>query len=170
MRDDDLSRLFSITCNMPCCAGTLDRFAAFSSYQQHPWILKLATKLMQGDASVYRLLAKGPFSDSQPPKAIRAAHYTYKYSGRGICSYGSYQGFSNLFVICLISDGSCPEVSHIQRRETANLISRATGAFPALYLVGIRHMQVPRKQRQVNGSSGGAREKTISLRLLSATP
>jgi hypothetical protein len=59
------------------------RFAAFSSYQQHPWILKLATKLMQGDPGAYGLLAKGEFSHARPPKAIRAAHYTYKYSARG---------------------------------------------------------------------------------------
>uniref|UniRef100_A0A061SI24 Lipase maturation factor 1 n=1 Tax=Tetraselmis sp. GSL018 TaxID=582737 RepID=A0A061SI24_9CHLO len=58
-------------------------FAAMSSYEQHPWILKLAARLMQGDEAAYALLAHGPFSPANPPAAIRALHYTYKFSARG---------------------------------------------------------------------------------------
>ncbi len=45
-------------------------FAAFGSYQQHPWIVHLAVKLLAGDADVLGLLAENPFPN-QPPTFLR---------------------------------------------------------------------------------------------------
>ena len=57
-------------------------FAAFSSYQQHPWLLHLTSKLLVNDPLASSLLASNPFLEQKmgPPKFIRAEHYIYKYS------------------------------------------------------------------------------------------
>lgn len=61
-------------------------FAAFQSYQQCPWLVSLAHKLLQQDRLANTLLAKGgnPFADGEPPKFIRAELYLYEYE------YSSY--------------------------------------------------------------------------------
>eukprot|EP01038_Epipyxis_sp_PR26KG_P014960 gene14960-20125_t len=76
-------------------------FAAFQNYQYCPWIVHLSDKLLRGDSTVNRLLAKGgnPFYETvhnnnnqlfsndfnvtvigSPPKFIRAELYEYQYA------------------------------------------------------------------------------------------
>eukprot|EP01046_Picozoa_sp_COSAG06_P053054 COSAG06_NODE_9080_length_1992_cov_1.966191_2_plen_113_part_00 len=59
-------------------------FAAFGSYQQHPWLLHLIAKLLSDDrAAASSLLAPGgdPFAEMQKtPRFIRARHYEYQFT------------------------------------------------------------------------------------------
>ena len=59
-------------------------FAAFGSYQQHPWLLHLVAKLLSDDrAAASSLLAPGgdPFAERQKtPRFIRAQHYEYQFT------------------------------------------------------------------------------------------
>jgi hypothetical protein len=57
-------------------------FAAFSSYDQEPWIVHLTYKLLLGDRGVMRLLDNDPFPD-KPPKYIRAELYRYEFTRIG---------------------------------------------------------------------------------------
>ena len=57
-------------------------FAAMSSYQHHPWILKLIGKLLKGEKPIMSLMAPSPFSDA-PPKWIRADLYRYQFTSLG---------------------------------------------------------------------------------------
>ncbi len=41
-------------------------FSAFQSYQQNPWLLHLAGKVLAGDPMVQSLVAHNPFSDEPP--------------------------------------------------------------------------------------------------------
>jgi hypothetical protein len=59
-------------------------FAAFGSYQQHPWLLHLVAQLLSADrATTASLLAPNgdPFAAmQQTPRYIRAQHYEYKFT------------------------------------------------------------------------------------------
>ena len=57
-------------------------FAAFGSYQQHPWLIHLAVKLLQNDGLASGLLAHNPFLEDGggPPTYIRAQHFRYRYA------------------------------------------------------------------------------------------
>ena len=57
-------------------------FAAMSSYRNHPWILNLAAKLLEGDRPVLGLMGYNPFSD-KPPRYLRAELYRYRFPDRG---------------------------------------------------------------------------------------
>lgn len=47
--------------------------------QEHPWLLNLAVKLLQGDAQARGLLDTDPFAaPRQPPRFIKADHYRYR--------------------------------------------------------------------------------------------
>lgn len=54
-------------------------FAAFSSYEQHPWFVNFMAKLLQGDAKTLALLRHNPFPDA-PPAHVRAFLYEYRFS------------------------------------------------------------------------------------------
>lgn len=54
-------------------------FAAFSSYEQHPWFVNFMAKLLQGDAKTLALLRHNPFPDA-PPVHVRALLYEYRFS------------------------------------------------------------------------------------------
>jgi len=56
-------------------------FAAMQSPMQHPWLLRLVVKLLQGDPATLRLLRRDPFPEG-PPAAIRARLYRYRFSSR----------------------------------------------------------------------------------------
>jgi lipase maturation factor len=51
-------------------------FAAFSSYQQHPWFLHLLGELLNDNRAVLGLLRKNPFPE-KPPRYVRALRYEY---------------------------------------------------------------------------------------------
>jgi hypothetical protein len=57
-------------------------FAAMSSYDQHPWIVNLLSKLLQADPRTLGLLRHDPFSGA-PPKFVRAELYEYHFTKPG---------------------------------------------------------------------------------------
>jgi hypothetical protein len=57
-------------------------FAAFSNYQQHPWLLHLSYKLLQNDPLITSLIELNPFENKEPPTFIRAEHYVYEYASK----------------------------------------------------------------------------------------
>ncbi|NIP56515.1 MAG: hypothetical protein GWM92_00335 [Gemmatimonadetes bacterium] len=54
-------------------------FAAISPYPQHPWIMTLQQRLLEGDGAVPWLLARDPFPD-EPPGALRARLFRYRFT------------------------------------------------------------------------------------------
>jgi hypothetical protein len=56
-------------------------FAAMSSIDRQPWLLKLMAKLLEGDPKVLSLMGPSPFS--HPPKLIRARLYEYRFTRFG---------------------------------------------------------------------------------------
>lgn len=54
-------------------------FAAMSSIRAHPWLVRLAEKLLQGDKAVAKLLARDPFPEA-PPKYLRMRMYRYRFT------------------------------------------------------------------------------------------
>ena len=50
-----------------------------SNFRNHPWILSLVGKLLQGNEATLKLLDGNPFPDG-PPKHIRAEWYRYRFS------------------------------------------------------------------------------------------
>lgn len=54
-------------------------FASLSPYQNHPWFLNLIARLLQNSPEVVGLLESNPFG-SQPPLAIRALKYEFKFA------------------------------------------------------------------------------------------
>jgi hypothetical protein len=56
-------------------------FAALGDYRRNIWLGNLMTRLLEGEPSVLRLLAKNPF-DERPPKQIRAILYRYEFTTR----------------------------------------------------------------------------------------
>jgi lipase maturation factor len=57
-------------------------FAAMSSLPRHPWVARLAQKLLEGDRGVKTLLANDPFP-TRPPRHIRAELYEYHFTRWG---------------------------------------------------------------------------------------
>ncbi|XP_005108461.1 lipase maturation factor 1 [Aplysia californica] len=58
-------------------------FAAFQTYQQNPWLLHLAAKLLVNDEGVESLIAHNPFHNRDPPKFVRAEHCKYSFTKIG---------------------------------------------------------------------------------------
>jgi hypothetical protein len=56
-------------------------FAAMSSVRQHPWVIDLIARLLEGDRPTQRLLRDVPF-EGTPPAAIRARLYRYHFTTR----------------------------------------------------------------------------------------
>jgi len=54
-------------------------FAAMGSPYEHPWLLNLAAKLLEGDRRIVKLLKKNPFPE-QPPRCVRALYYEYRFT------------------------------------------------------------------------------------------
>jgi hypothetical protein len=55
-------------------------FAAMSSAAAHPWLITLATRLLEGDPATRRLLGRpDPFPDD-PPALVRARLYRYRFT------------------------------------------------------------------------------------------
>ena len=54
-------------------------FAALGTYRQHPWVLHLCQRLLEGSPPVLRLLASNPFP-GRPPRYVRAVIYEYQFS------------------------------------------------------------------------------------------
>ena len=52
-------------------------FAAMNRYENNPWIVHLAYKLLKGEKEIFTLLETNPFPN-RPPKFIKAEHYLYK--------------------------------------------------------------------------------------------
>jgi hypothetical protein len=57
-------------------------FAAMSPYYNHPWLLNLLSKLLQGQPDVLGLLRDNPFPE-EPPAFVRVRHYIYRFTGPG---------------------------------------------------------------------------------------
>ncbi|XP_064406835.1 lipase maturation factor 1-like [Halichondria panicea] len=57
-------------------------FAAFQDYNNNPWLVHLAAKIVSEDPSVESLVEHNPFRN-KPPKFIRAQHYQYTYARLG---------------------------------------------------------------------------------------
>jgi hypothetical protein len=55
-------------------------FAALGSYQNNPWLLSFAYRLLTGQKEVLNLIDKERIPFSRPPLYIRARLYMYKYS------------------------------------------------------------------------------------------
>jgi hypothetical protein len=56
-------------------------FAAMSTIDRQPWLLRLVDKLLDGDAAVQRLMEPSPFA--HPPRYIRAQLYQYRFTRFG---------------------------------------------------------------------------------------
>lgn len=54
-------------------------FAALGNYQQNPWLISFAEKLLRGSPAILNLLDGNPFPD-HPPKYIRAVVYDYQFT------------------------------------------------------------------------------------------
>jgi hypothetical protein len=54
-------------------------FAAMQEPGQHPWLVHLIYKLLQGDARALSLLDTNPFPQA-PPRFIRCAYYEYRFT------------------------------------------------------------------------------------------
>ncbi len=54
-------------------------FAALGRYEENPWFLAFALRLLEGSKDVTALLAENPFRD-HPPRYIRAALYQYTFT------------------------------------------------------------------------------------------
>ena len=54
-------------------------FAVMSNYEQNPWLVNLAVRLLEGNKESIKLLEYNPFP-AQPPKFIRAIVYEYKFN------------------------------------------------------------------------------------------
>jgi Lipase maturation factor len=54
-------------------------FAAMASPRSHPWLGRLAERLLEGDRATLRLLAGNPFPD-HPPAFVRALLYRYRFT------------------------------------------------------------------------------------------
>jgi len=54
-------------------------FAAFSSPNQHPWMINLVWKFLQNDEDALSLISYNPFPD-KPPNFIRVEHYRYSFA------------------------------------------------------------------------------------------
>ncbi len=57
-------------------------FAAMSSIEDHPWLLRLVKKLLEGDEGARSLLDGDPFSGAKP-RWIRAERYRYRFAPIG---------------------------------------------------------------------------------------
>ncbi len=57
-------------------------FAAMSPYWEHPWVLNLAGKLLEGDRATLSLMAKNPFPE-KPPRFLRMEWYEYRFTKPG---------------------------------------------------------------------------------------
>jgi hypothetical protein len=57
-------------------------FAAMSSIDREPWLVRLVAKLLRGDADVKPLLANDPFPDD-PPRFVRAELWRYRFTQPG---------------------------------------------------------------------------------------
>jgi hypothetical protein len=56
-------------------------FAAMATYNQHPWLIHLTYKLLNGDPEVRRLIAHDPFaSGGEQVRFIRARLYRYRFT------------------------------------------------------------------------------------------
>ena len=56
-------------------------FAAMSPPDAHPWVLALATRLLENDRPTLALLRSSPFSNA-PPTFVRARLYHYRFTTR----------------------------------------------------------------------------------------
>lgn len=54
-------------------------FAALGSVREHPWLLHLCGRLLEGRPEVLTLLASNPFPDG-PPRYVRAVVYDYRFT------------------------------------------------------------------------------------------
>jgi len=57
-------------------------FAAMSTIGREPWLVRLVSKLLRGDADVKPLLAQDPFPDT-PPRFVRAELWRYEFTRPG---------------------------------------------------------------------------------------
>ncbi|MGZ3657905.1 MAG: lipase maturation factor family protein [Bdellovibrionota bacterium] len=57
-------------------------FAAMSPYYQHPWILNLVAKILQGEPEVIALMGENPFPLA-PPHFVRILQYRYRFTNAG---------------------------------------------------------------------------------------
>jgi len=55
-------------------------FAGFGTYQQHPWLLHMAVKLMRNETLMLGLMEGNPFAQDGPPTMIRMELYRYNYA------------------------------------------------------------------------------------------
>jgi len=59
-------------------------FAAMSTVEEEPWMATLVSKLLEGDAAIFPLLATNPFPDPRhPPRFVRARLYRYEFTRPG---------------------------------------------------------------------------------------
>ncbi|XP_045122870.1 lipase maturation factor 1-like isoform X1 [Portunus trituberculatus] len=65
-------------------------FAAFQRYSDNPWLVHLAGKFLVNDKTVSSLIAHNPFLGKEPPRFVRALHYSYNYTSVGSGSQDWY--------------------------------------------------------------------------------
>lgn len=79
-------------------------FAALSSYDREPWIVKLVNELLSNNPEVLSLFAVNPFPDA-PPRVIRVAYYRYEMTRFGDESGAYWQrSFEGVYLVPLSKD------------------------------------------------------------------
>lgn len=68
-------------------------FAAMSPYYQHPWVLRMIEKFLEGEEQVLALLRRNPFPE-KPPRQIRVELYEYRFSEPGSADWWSRRRIS----------------------------------------------------------------------------
>lgn len=65
-------------------------FAAFQKFSDNPWLVHLAGKFLVNDKTASSLIAHNPFLGKEPPRFVRALHYSYNYTSVGSGSQDWY--------------------------------------------------------------------------------
>ena len=59
-------------------------FAGFQSYEQNPWLVHLAGKMLENDQKLLgKLIHHNPFEGQMAPTFVRASHYRYRFTKFG---------------------------------------------------------------------------------------
>jgi hypothetical protein len=83
-------------------------FAAMSTYQEEPWLVRYIDQLLRGEPGALRLVEKNPFPDA-PPRYIRATLYRYRFTKFGERGWWKRERIGEWLPAVSLADPSLPE-------------------------------------------------------------